>query len=225
MVPRGWSCWAVDLRGMGRSDGRRGHVDRWQQWIDDAAAFQRMVEAEASPLPVVPLGHSFGGLVVLTAVEREAIRPPRFVLSNPALRIHIAVPGWKRVLGAFASRAWPTLTMANQVDPAHTSRDAAVVADDRADPLAHDRISARLFAEWNAAAAAALAGADRLRVPSLLLLSGDDRIVDVAGAQELARRAAAAPAVRVYPDRFHEPFNDLGADAVYADLAEWLGRL
>jgi alpha-beta hydrolase superfamily lysophospholipase len=26
----------------------------------------------------------------------------------------------------------------------------------------------------------------------------------------------------VYPDRYHEPFNDLGADEVFADLVSWL---
>ena len=31
-------CCAVDLRGMGLSQGRRGHLNRWQQWVDDFTA-------------------------------------------------------------------------------------------------------------------------------------------------------------------------------------------
>lgn len=224
LTPRGWSCWAVDLRGMGRSGGRRGHVDSWDRWIEDAAAFQHMVEQETAPLPVVTLGHSFGGVVVLTAVERKAIRPPRIVLSNPALRTRIVVPAWQRRLAVFAARAWPTLAMGNRVDPALTSRDLSAVEAYHGDPLVHDRISARLFTEWTAAAGAAMDNAARIGVPSLLILGGDDRIIDPDSGRELARHAVPSPTVRVYPGRYHEPFNDLGSEDVFADLAGWLAH-
>lgn len=222
MSPRGWSCWALDLRGMGSSDGQRGHVDSWDQWIQDVVAFQAVVEAESGPHPIVPLGHSFGGVLVLTAVERGAIRPDRFVLSNPALRARVRVPGWKRRLGSVAARTWPTLAMANEVDPALISRDPAEVDAYRRDPLVHDRISARLYAEWTAAGADALERAGRLDVPFLLILAGDDRIIDAGASKELAARTGSLATIRTYPDRFHEPFNDLGASEVFDDLAQWL---
>jgi alpha-beta hydrolase superfamily lysophospholipase len=224
MAPLRWSCWAVDLRGMGRSPGRRGHVDGWERWIEDAAAFHAFVHAQCHPLPVVPLGHSFGGVVVLRAVQRRALRPACFVLSNPALTTRLAVPAWKRRLGAVSTRVWPTLTMSNGLDAALISRDPAAVDAYRRDALVHDRISARLYAEWTAACAAALADAPRTGVPFLLILSGDDRIIDAGAGRHLAQVARPTPDVHFYPDRFHEPFNDLGADEVLADLAAWLAR-
>jgi alpha-beta hydrolase superfamily lysophospholipase len=223
VVPRGWSCWAVDLRGMGRSEGRRGHIDRWAQWIDDAAALYDLAVAEAGPLEVVPLGHSFGGVLVTTAVLDGAIRPSRFVLSNPAFRARVPVPAWKLTVGRLASRAWPTLTLANEVDPAGISRDQAVVSAYREDPLVHDRISARLYAEWMAASSSALDRAEQLTVPFLLIVSGADRLIDPDGSLELNRRANCGQQLRTYLDSYHEPFNDLGSQHVFDDLLAWLG--
>lgn len=218
----GCGCWAVDLRGMGRSDGRRGHVDRWRQWVEDCAAFVDLVRERSGETEVVPLGHSFGGVVVASAVLDGVVRPGRFVLSNPAFRPAIAVPGWKLALGRASSGLVPTLTLGNEVDPALLSRDPAVAAEYAADPLVHDRISSRLFTEWVAASDAALRRAADLDGACLLIVSEDDRIIDPGGAREFARRAGDRATVLSLPGRFHEPFNDLDAGEVFQSLVEWL---
>jgi len=218
----GFDCWAVDLRGMGRSEGPRGHVNRWQEWVDDCAAFHRLVLDEAGEREVVPLGHSFGGVVLTSAVLAGTVRPARFVLSNPAFRAAVRVPSWKLLLGRAASRVVPRLAMSNEVDPATLSRDPATADAYAEDPLVHDRITSRLFTEWTAASSAALERAPALAVPALLIVSDDDRLIDPEGAMEFARRAGGAVTVRRYAERYHEPFNDLGADEVFADLARWL---
>jgi alpha-beta hydrolase superfamily lysophospholipase len=222
LAAEGFGCWAVDLRGMGRSDGRRGHVDRWQQWVDDWTAFYDLVRKEAGAVEVVPLGHSFGGVVLATAVLSGAVRPGRFALSNPALRPAVRVPGWKLLVGRVASGALPRLTMGNEVDPALLSRDPSVAAEYTADELVHDRISSRLFTEWVAASRTALERAPELSVPVLVIVSEADRIIDPEGAVEFAMRAERVAVVRRYAGRYHEPFNDLGAGEVVADLTAWL---
>lgn len=223
MNRRGYGCFALDLRGMGRSAGRRGHVDRWRQWIDDCAAFHELVGERAGGVEVVPLGHSFGGVVVASAVLDGALRPARFVLSNPAFRPAVVVPGWKLLLGQAASGVLPTLTMGNEVDPALLSRDPAVATAYAGDPLVHDRISSRLFTEWVAASEAAVRRAGELTASCLLIVSGDDRIIDREGALAFARAAGERATVRDYPSSYHEPFNDLDAEQVFSDLATWLG--
>ncbi|MBO0690916.1 MAG: lysophospholipase [Candidatus Dormibacteraeota bacterium] len=222
MVPRGWSCWAADLRGMGASEGRRGHLERWSDWVRDVRRFHELVATEVPDREVVPLGHSFGGVIVTTAVLSGDLRPRRFVLSNPAFRLRDRVPLPKLLLGRVASRAVPALTLPSGLDPETLARDPAVAEAYRADPLVHDRISARLFAEWEAAAGEALRLAPRLEVPFLVLVSGGDGLVDHTGSLELDRRAACRHTLRFYPAAAHEPFNDLDAEAVFRDLTEWL---
>jgi alpha-beta hydrolase superfamily lysophospholipase len=222
MAGRGFSTFAVDLRGMGRSPGARGYIDRWSEWLQDAAALVAMVEEQGGAAEVIPLGHSLGGVVLLSAVIRQAVKARRFAVSNPALRLRVKVPGWKLSVGRMTSSLVPRLTLSSGVDPGVLSRDPAVVEAYRSDPLVHDKTSSRLFSEWMAACEEVYARAAEIRTPFLLILSQGDHLVDADGSHRLVQLAGDAPAtVREYPDRYHEPFNDLGADQVFDDLAAW----
>jgi alpha-beta hydrolase superfamily lysophospholipase len=220
MAEQGISTYAVDLRGMGSSGGGRGRLRSWQEWVDDYSVFFRMVSTEVSG-EVVPLGHSFGGVVALSALIRGAIKADRLVLSNPAIRPAVNVPAWKARLGVLSSRLLPGLVLTNQVDPGVLSRDPAVVRAYREDPLVHDRISSRLYTEWLEARQEAIDRAGSIEIPVLLICSAADRLIDPAGSRELAARLPRAE-LKIYADRYHEPFNDLGANEVFRDLAAWL---
>ena len=227
MAKRQFSTFAVDLRGMGKSEGTRGHVESWSEWVQDAAALVAMIQDHPSAGEVIPVGHSFGGVVLLSAVIREAILVRRFVLSSPALQPKVRIPTWKLKLGRLTSSLLPRLTMSNEVDPSTVSRDPAVVRAYQTDRLVHDKISSRLFTEWTAACDEAYRPANEIRTPFLLILGEADRLVDPAGGHRLADLVGASAQVTVkqYPERYHEPFNDLDAGQVFDDLAEWAAAM
>jgi alpha-beta hydrolase superfamily lysophospholipase len=224
MARYGVCCCAVDLRGMGASQGRRGHLDRWQQWVEDYATFFESIVDEAGGVEVVPLGHSFGGVVLTSAILGGAVKPERFVLSNPAFLTAVAAPSWKVRLAKATSRVLPALTLSNEVDPELLSRDPASVAEYKSDPLVHDRLSVRLYTEWLAASQEALDRAVEIQQPFLLIVGAQDRLIDPQGAAEFSSRATADHIMKLYQGRYHEPFNDVGAEEVFADLAAWLER-
>ena len=215
---------AIDLRGHGKSAGQRGHVDAWSQWTDDAAALIKHARAEASG-EVVPLGHSFGGVVMLsTVLAGKALNTKRFVLSSPALRLKVKVPAWKASLARALSSVAPKLAMNNEVDAGTVSRIPEVVDAYRTDPLVHGKISSRLYAEWQHAAADDLDRANEIKIPFLILAGTDDRLIDPAGSRELHQRAAAMSELRMLDGRYHEPFNDRGSDEVFTMIADWLRK-
>ncbi len=222
LAQRGTSVWAIDLRGMGRSGGGRGQLQSWNDWLDDARRLWTLIERAAPGLEIVPLGHSVGGVVVGSAVLRGVLMPRRFVLSNPAFRIRMPVPVWKRALGAAAARATPRLSMPSGIDPRLLARDPHVGEAYVADPWVHGRLSARLYGEWTRASREVLERARDLHTSYLLLLSPEDPIIDAAAAEEFDRAAAVGQTVRRYPDSWHEPFQDLGREEVFADLLAWL---
>jgi len=224
MAPFGMATYALDLRGHGKSAGQRGHVDSWGQWVDDAAAFVAQVQGQ-TPGEVVPLGHSFGGVVMLSAVRSgrlKAIR--RFVLSSPALRLKASVPAWKTGAASLISRIAPRLALDNEVDASTVSRIPEVVSAYVSDPLVHRKISSRLYSEWLRAAEENLRRAADIALPFLILAGTDDRLIDPTGSQELHARTPGKSELRMLDGRYHEPFNDLGSDDVFATIAEWLGK-
>lgn len=215
---------AVDLRGHGESEGRRGHVDSWSQWVDDAAAFVAEVERHA-PGEVVPLGHSFGGAVMLSTVRAGKLpRARRFVLSSPALKLKASVPAWKLNLAKVAARLTPALALDNEVDPGSVSRIPEVVEAYRNDPLVHAKISARTYDEWIRASRENLEHAADIAVPFLILAGTADPLIDPAGSEELHRRARQHSELHLLEGRYHEPFNDEGSDEVFDLIARWANK-
>ena len=224
MARYGMATYALDLRGHGESAGQRGHIDSWTQWVDDTVAFVRLVEEQARG-EVIPLGHSFGGVVMLSAVRSGQLgRTRRFVLSSPALELKVKVPAWKTAGAAVMSRVTPRLALDNEVDPSTVSRIPEVVEAYRTDPLAHRKISARLYAEWQRAARENLERAGEIRLPFLILAGTADDLIDPDGSRRLHASSPGVSELRLLDGRFHEPFNDLGSDEVYATIAEWVAR-
>jgi alpha-beta hydrolase superfamily lysophospholipase len=222
MAARGMATYALDLRGHGKSQGQRGHLDSWGQWTEDIAAFVGRVESQTSG-EVIPLGHSFGGAAMLSTVLAGKLKSSRrFIVSSPALKIKVAVPQWKVSLGAVTSRLAPRLAMNNEVDPGTVSRIPEVVQAYRTDPLVHAKISSRMYTEWAGAARDVLARADQIQIPFLILAGDADRLIDPAGSEELHAKAPRLSTLEILPGRYHEPFNDLGSDEVFDIIARWV---
>ena len=223
---RGCAVRAYDQRGHGQSPGPRGVLGH----PDDLPADLSVVYADyAHTLGTAPLllGHSMGGLVALRAVLDERITPKALVLSSPALRSH-ASRGLQR-LAATLAHLLPNLPLRNGLDLERLSHDPHVAAAYRADPLCHDRVSPRLADFIFRAGAACIAEATRLDVPTLLLVAGDDALVDAAGSRDFSAAAARTKQLttRYFAALYHELFNEAepGRSQVLQQLEGWLERL
>jgi acylglycerol lipase len=222
MARHGMGTFALDLRGHGNSPGQRGHVDSWAQWTDDVSAFVSHIESIAGA-EVVPVGHSFGGVALLSTVLAGKLpKTRRFVVSSPALKLKLAVAGWKLTFGPIASKIVPRLALANEIDPKTVSRIPEVVEAYKNDPLVHNKISTRMGAEWQDATRDILSRAGQIKIPFLILAGTDDALIDHAGSRELHEQAKSTSELRMLEGRFHEPFNDIGSDEVFQLIADWL---
>ena len=145
-VPRGWVVHAFDLRGNGRSPGKRGHIDRWSRLRDDLDRFLNVVRAEERGRPLFLLGNSLGGLVVLDYALHHA-KGLNGVIAVAAPLGRIGTPAWLLTLGRFMSHVWPGFTLETGLDLSGLSRDPKVCETIVSDPLFHRKGSARLAAE------------------------------------------------------------------------------
>ena len=226
-----WSVVGYDQRGHGASPGERGRIAADDDLLADLAAVVDTVRAEAGG-PLVLLGHSLGGLVVarFVAAALESARPPwqrdvdALVLSSPAL--DIGMTGARRALLATLEKVTPNLGIGNGLDATGISRDPAIVAAYRADPLVHDRIAPRLIRFLADAGPTVRALAPRWQVPTLLLYAGSDRCVAPSGSRAFAHDAVPAiVARREFPALFHEIFNEPEQEEVLSVLVDWLDTL
>jgi len=220
----GFAVRAYDQYGHGESMGARGaltHADRLL--LDLAEVVDESRARMSASTPLIVLGHSMGGLVAGRFVSL-ATRPIQgLVLSSPAFDAGLNM--FQKLLLAVVPAIAPDLRLHNGLNPDFISHDTAVVAAYKADPLVHDRISARLAVFIARGGLATLAHAPSWTVPTLLLYAGADKLVDPAGSRAFA---AAAPSdvvtSRCFEGLYHEIFNERDADRerVFAELRQWL---
>jgi alpha-beta hydrolase superfamily lysophospholipase len=223
LVGRGISVYALDLRGHGRSGGPRAYADRFGRLVDDFERFRRRVAALEEGTPLLVMGHSFGGLVVIRWLQAHGPGGVRAaVLSAPLLGVAVQAPRWKVAASGVLSRLIPALPLSSEIRPEELSSDPAYVSSYREDPLVHTRITPRLYTEFMAAIAAADGERDRLRLPLLFLAPGADTIVREDAVLAFARSLAGDVAIREYPGFRHESLNDVGRERVVADVAGWI---
>ena len=224
MATSGISSFALDQRGHGISEGRRGHVNSFDVLLQDLDRFRREVAGCTEPrLPLFMLGHSMGGLVVLRYLEEYDTPLAGAILSAPWLGTQVDVPRWQITAASALTRILPAVPFPNRVDADHLSRDPAVVQAYRDDPLVHGRITPRLFTEASSAMGVVQQRSERIQVPLLFLLPGADRIVDTQRSLAFARSLSGADiTIRHYPGYYHEVLNEPDR-SVYRDLRDWLG--
>lgn len=218
LAERGFAVHAYDHRGHGRSAGRRCHVDRFDEYLDDLAVVLEQVRADAPETPLFLIGHSMGGLVVATFARERSPSVCGVVLSGAAL----AVPeGNSRIRIARLIRAvLPRLRLSAGLDLAGLSTDPRVLAAYLADPLVERKMTASLAVELLGAVARTGPGGADVALPLLVLHGGDDSICASEGSERFAAAARTARLIR-YRGLRHEIFNEPSFRDVLADVASF----
>lgn len=220
----GISTFAVDLRGHGESAGRRGHAQRFHILLQDLDRFRREVQGLVDvECPIFILGHSLGGLVTIRYLEEYETPFAGAIIASPWLGTAYEIPRWKVLLAHFANRIAPALPFPEQIDPDLLSHDPDRVADYRDDPMIHHTITPRMFSETSRAIDLAARRGERIDVPTLFLIAGDDHLVDTDRSRAFAESLSPDIAdIRVLHDAYHEILQERGRGAVFADIREWI---
>lgn len=223
----GFCVRAYDQRGHGGSGGARGVIPHEDALLDDLAEVlddTRHHIAQPWSCPLILLGHSMGGLVAASFVQRRMALVDALVLSSPALQAGIGALQ-KKLIGLLG-RVAPNLALSNGLDANKISHDAAVVQAYQSDRLVHDRISARLARFIDESGAKVLAAAPGWSVPTLLLYAGEDKLVQPEGSATFAKAAPrAVVSSQCFEGLYHEIFNEENPSEVFATLRCWLDVL
>lgn len=220
---RGLAVVAVDLRGHGRTPGKRSYVERFDDYLLDVDALMTAAHEMAAGCPVFLMGHSMGGAIALRWLARRGQAVAGLILSSAALRIGADVPQLVLRLTPFLSR-WMPYVRGKRINPASISRDEDAVAAYLNDPLVSKLAPpARTGAELLRAMEANRAAASGLTVPVYLFHGDADRLTDPAGSREIhGLWGGSDRTLRIWPGSRHETLNDLDRDAVVAELLEWV---
>jgi alpha-beta hydrolase superfamily lysophospholipase len=223
LAQAGYAVGAIDMRGNGRSDGRRGDTPSYDAVLDDLGAAVREARRTDPDCEIFLFGHSTGGQLVANYVVRRLPSIGGAILCSPWFVLALHLPRWKVIFGRSLARIYPTYTFPNTIKSSQLTRDADHRQAADPDHLAHGRVTARMAAALIDGGHAALLDAPRFDLPLLLLQAGMDTVVDPRAADRFAKQVGTADCTfHVYPDSRHELLHDVYRDEVTAEIIAWL---
>jgi alpha-beta hydrolase superfamily lysophospholipase len=224
LLPAGYAVFGTDHRGHGKSEGRRGHVGSFQEFIDDERQFRHeVIDVRFPGCPCFLLGHSMGSIIAMNYVEQSPEGIRGLVLSGTGSRPGTEIPKVIIVLTKILSRILPGVHVKFPLPPEFISRDPEVVRAYVNDPLVYNVITPRLAHEMNRYVVLGAQNAFQIRMPVLIQLGSTDTAFS--GQYELYEMIGAKDKTyKNYEGLRHEVYNELPADraVALADLNQWL---
>ncbi len=223
LAARGCAVHAYDHTGHGRSDGPRGHVGRFDDFLDDLDAFIGLCRSEHPGLPAYVIGHSMGGLIVAAWTERRSPKVDGVILSGPALVAGETPPRRQIWWLQLMRRLLPRFRMPRPIEHEALSRDPEVGRAYGADPLIFQHMTLSLAGALFDAGGPTLRDEGGVEVPTLVLHGGDDSIVLPWGSRKFFENLKASGSdLRIYPELRHEIFQEPEGEEVLGDVIRWI---
>ena len=213
----------------GHDGKKRVDIPGFDSFLDDAELLLQWVKRSYPGLPIFVMGHSMGALIATHlglgrfAQDRDI---QGYILSSPYYVNAIKVP---KVLLWFAdtlARLMPTGKVPLQPLTHLLTHDQTITARHLADEADHTRateVTFRFAAALTSAQAALTGRLSAWTHPLFAVVAGDDKLADAQATLAMLKTVPAALLEQhVYPDNYHENFNELNRNQIFADLARWL---
>jgi alpha-beta hydrolase superfamily lysophospholipase len=169
------------------------------------------------------LGHSMGGGIVFAYGVEHPDDYTAMVLSGPAVDAQAAVSPVMVFVAKTLGKIMPGLPV-EQLPTDAVSRDPAVVAAYNADPMVyHGKLPAGIARALLSVGETMPRRAAALTAPLLVVHGEQDKLIPVAGSHHLLECVASEDAhLKVYPELYHEVFNEPERAVVLDDVASWI---
>jgi alpha-beta hydrolase superfamily lysophospholipase len=223
LAKRGYEVLFLDRRGSGLNTAHRGDAPSFRRLLDDVAEFVQSLRADRAWVPVFICGISWGGKLAVGLPYRRPGLVDGLVLLCPGLAPKVKPPLPRRLRIALASRLRPDNRFPIPLNDAElftasTEWQKFIDSDSHGLRLATARFLFNSFALDIYLRRAA----QRVTVPSLLMLAEHDRIIDNARTRAIVARFPGESAVIEYSGAHHtlefEPLDHTWID----DMAKWV---
>ena len=223
LAEKGFSVVVPDLLNHGLSSGKRGDISDVPTCVSILRQF-----TEAHILPSVKqasytlYGHSFGGMVAIRWAMNAPKQLNRLIVQSPLIKVGFQIPAWKEFLGLSLADVLPGFSLSMNLDTSALSHDAEVVRAYQADPLVHNKMSARCYRSIVNTRDAILAHPEQVKLPTLLLCGLSDRIISIATARMWFNQLTCNKRIVEFPDAYNELHHEqLIRQRVIDELSSW----
>lgn len=226
MKEKGFATVAHDQQGHDKK--RKVYIPRFEVFLDDLELMLEWVKNMYPGIPIFVLSHSMGGLVTTHFGIRRFKGDPLvrgFISSSPYFGNAIKTPKIVEKLAGLLSALVPKMAVPIEDILVNCTHDMEIYnryKQDEKDGIMAEKASARFAFELLKAQAWIPEHIAKWNHPLLAIIAGDDKVADAPAARELLKKIEPGLLTELYyPDNYHENFNELNREEVFAAIVEW----
>jgi alpha-beta hydrolase superfamily lysophospholipase len=224
LTHEGFGVMAVDLRGHGRSAGRRGYAGKFNKYLQDVKVLCLKSRQMFGDVPHFLYGHSLGGNIVTNYLMAGNSLPDAAVITSPWFTLATKPSVFTLASASMMRHLLPWVMVKSDLNPNALSHDPRVAEDYLHDPLVHNKISPRLFFEIEEKGLKASRNIYKINIPLLVMHGSDDTITSCKQTRAFVLNAGHLTTYKEWPGCFHELHNDILAEEVFRFLVQWLKK-
>ncbi len=221
LLKAGFEVHFLDRRGSGLNPRGRGDVNDFRTWTSDIVHY---MESLPRNIPCLLIGMSWGGKLALEVASRYPDLLDGLGLVSPGIFALRGANKWQSLLLGMVSRT-----------PLHRLRLTIPLADPalftsspywqryiRCDPMVLRRVTVRFAWADQLLTREVIASAPELRCPTLLMLAGQDRMIDTSRVKTFIQAAVRGPLVHYDYEQATHTFEFDPVQPDYTrDLIQW----
>ena len=216
---------AIDLVGHGRSPGRRGCIDSYDQLLDDVCISLRHSIESFPRLPQFLFGQSMGGNLVLNLALRrpqDVEKASGLIVGSPMLRAQ-SMPK-ERVMdaGRWLASKIPNWRIKAPLVVAKLSADRRAQDAYLRDRWVHRNMSLRLAANLVDSGQWALDNASLLQASTLLMHGSDDTLTSPKASEAFAAESNKMATFKLWNGCRHDLHDELQRERVFEYMTRWM---
>ncbi|MHA2033033.1 MAG: alpha/beta hydrolase, partial [Candidatus Kariarchaeaceae archaeon] len=206
LIPAGFGVYANDHRGHGKSEGLRGHVNIFSEYIDDENTFTELIKNKEKSIPLFLLGHSLGSLISIYYTSKHSENLNGLILSGTGFPATSKVNPIIIMMSRLLSKVWPKGTIKLELSE-EISRDPEVVETYINDPLVFQKITYRFGAEALKAGKNLSEAISSITIPILGQVGSSDELM-LNPSDLFSFIPSSDKELKIYEGLYHEVYNE-----------------